>query len=133
MSHLLDANACIDRLRNGPASKVTLRLAAAPAGSVYSCSIVVGKLLFGARRTNRVAASLAAVRTFCTGYVCLPFDGSATEAYADVRAQLASIGRPIGANDLMIAATALANNLTLVTHNTAEFACVPGLQLDDWQ
>jgi tRNA(fMet)-specific endonuclease VapC len=40
---------------------------------------------------------------------------------------------PIGPNDLMIAAIALAHDLTLVTHNTAEFSRVPGLRLDDWE
>jgi predicted nucleic acid-binding protein len=42
-------------------------------------------------------------------------------------------GRPIGPNDLLIAAIACANTLTLVTHNTREFSRVPALQLDDWE
>jgi tRNA(fMet)-specific endonuclease VapC len=42
-------------------------------------------------------------------------------------------GTPIGPNDLVIAATALAHQVTLVTHNAAEFSRVPGLQLEDWQ
>jgi tRNA(fMet)-specific endonuclease VapC len=41
--------------------------------------------------------------------------------------------RPIGPNDLMIAATARAHGLTLVTHNSAEFVRVPGLPLEDWE
>ncbi len=40
---------------------------------------------------------------------------------------------PIGPYDLQIAAIALINNLTLVTHNTSEFGRVPGLSLDDWE
>jgi tRNA(fMet)-specific endonuclease VapC len=40
---------------------------------------------------------------------------------------------PIGGNDMMIAATALAHGLTLVTHNTGEFGRIAGLQLEDWQ
>ena len=39
----------------------------------------------------------------------------------------------IGANDLLIASTALANGLKVVTHNTAEFGRVPGLALEDWE
>jgi tRNA(fMet)-specific endonuclease VapC len=50
-----------------------------------------------------------------------------------VRAHLAGLGTPIGPNDLMIASIALANGLTLVTHNTSEFGRVPGLKLEDWQ
>jgi tRNA(fMet)-specific endonuclease VapC len=42
-------------------------------------------------------------------------------------------GNVIGPNDLMIAAIAQANNLTLVTHNTGEFRRIASLQIDDWQ
>jgi tRNA(fMet)-specific endonuclease VapC len=62
----------------------------------------------------------------------LPFDDAAAEVYGRIRAELASRGTPIGPYDLMIAATALANNLILVTHNTREFARVSGLVLEDW-
>ena len=46
---------------------------------------------------------------------------------------IAKAGTPIGPNDLMIAAIALAHHLTLVTHNTTEFSRVPGLSIEDWQ
>jgi tRNA(fMet)-specific endonuclease VapC len=63
----------------------------------------------------------------------LPFDDAAAEAYGRLRAELARRGTPIGPNDLMIAAIALAHDLTLVTHNTAEFSRVSGLRLEDWE
>ena len=63
----------------------------------------------------------------------LPFDEQAAEECGKVRAHLAGLGQLIGPNDLMIAAIALANGLTVVTHNTAEFSRVPGLLLEDWQ
>jgi predicted nucleic acid-binding protein len=53
--------------------------------------------------------------------------------YGKAREHLASIGMPVGPNDLLIAATALAHGCTLVTHNTQEFSRVPGLLLEDWQ
>lgn len=53
--------------------------------------------------------------------------------YARIRADLAEQGRPIGPNDLMIAATACAHDATLVTHNTGEFGRVTGLRLQDWE
>lgn len=65
--------------------------------------------------------------------VSLPFDDRAAEEYGVVRSHLTGLGTLIGANDLMIAAIALANGLTLVTHNTTEFSRVPGLFLEDWQ
>ena len=59
--------------------------------------------------------------------------GKDAEAYGRIRADLERRGATIGANDLMIAATALANHATLVTHNTAEFSRVPDLAVEDWE
>jgi tRNA(fMet)-specific endonuclease VapC len=63
----------------------------------------------------------------------LPFDDAAAEIYGQVRTALERAGTPISANDLLIAAIALTNQLTLVTHNTAEFYRVPGLVVEDWE
>jgi tRNA(fMet)-specific endonuclease VapC len=63
----------------------------------------------------------------------LPFDDRAAGEYGKLRDHLSRIGQMIGPNDLLIAGIALANGLTLVTHNTVEFSRVPGLPLEDWQ
>jgi tRNA(fMet)-specific endonuclease VapC len=63
----------------------------------------------------------------------LPFGDEAALIGGQVRARLASSETPIGSYDLLIAAIALANNLTLVTHNTREFERVDGLQIEDWE
>jgi tRNA(fMet)-specific endonuclease VapC len=60
------------------------------------------------------------------------FDRRAADAYGRLRAALEAAGTPIGPLDTQIAAHALALGVTLVTHNTREFARVPGLRLDDW-
>jgi tRNA(fMet)-specific endonuclease VapC len=133
VSHLLDSNACIDHLRRGTASKVTAKLFAAPLGSVFLCSVVVGELLFGALRSRQPASTLTQVRAFCAPYVSLAFDDRAADEYSVIRSHLTTLGQLIGPNDLMIAAIALANRLTLVTHNTSEFSRVQGLALEDWQ
>ncbi len=133
MKYLLDTNTCVHYLRYGAGSPVDARLAAATPGDVVLCSVVVAELLFGALRSRDVARNLADVRAFVAGFRSLDFDAQAAEAYAGVRADLAAKGTPIGPNDLLIAAIALANGLTLVTHNTAEFSRVVGLTLEDWQ
>ncbi len=135
MSHLLDTNTVIDYLRRGGASNVTARVAAAQPGSVFICSVVLAELIYGAMRgspTHR-ARNLALIARLRIDFSSLPFDDAAAEEYGNVRAHLAALGTPIGPNDLMIAATALASRFTLVTHNTAEFSRVPGLKLEDWQ
>ncbi len=70
---------------------------------------------------------------FLNRFVSLPFDDTSTLIYGQIRAQLATLGTPIGSYDLQIAAIALANNLTLVTHNTREFSRVAGLRIEDWE
>lgn len=66
------------------------------------------------------------------GIDVLPLDSSAAIEYARIRALLESRGNPIGANDLLIAAHALALNATLVTDNESEFRRVPGLKVENW-
>lgn len=58
---------------------------------------------------------------------------SAALIAGQVRAQLDVLGTPIGSNDLLIAAVTLANNLTLITHNTREFSRIDDLNSEDWE
>ena len=97
------------------------------------CSVVLGELEFGALRSVNPLNALESVRELRERHPTLPFDDSAAEEYARVRADLAAAGTPIGANDLLIAAIALAHGLTLVTHNTREYSRVAGLRIEDWQ
>src|SRR5207237_6651618 len=99
------------------------------------CSVFVAELCFGAVRSGPAnkKCNFALIAQLRQQFASLPFDDRAAEEYGRIRAHLASLGTPIGPNDLMIAAIARANGLTLVTHNTVEFSRVPGLQLEDWQ
>ncbi|MCL4192705.1 MAG: PIN domain-containing protein [Thermoguttaceae bacterium] len=71
--------------------------------------------------------------TFFSRFPSLPFDDRAADFAAQSRADLAASGTPIGPLDLLIAATALAQNLILVTRNTAEFSRINSLRLEDWE
>lgn len=131
MKFLLDTNTCVQYLRYGKKSPVAAKLAAQHPGDIALCAVVVGELLFGALRSKNVAQSLAEVQAFRSGFLSLPFDDAAAKHYAEVRADLAAIGTPIGPADTMIAA--IAHRLTLVMHNTNEFSRVAGLNIEDWQ
>ena len=132
MIYLLDANTWIQHLR-GRNSTITHKLSTLHPGNIRLCSIVRAELLFGALRSAQPIHNRALVEHFCRRFVSLPFDDHAADAYAEIRAHLAATGQLIGPNDLLIAAIALANNLTLVTHNIREFNRVLGLQLEDWE
>jgi tRNA(fMet)-specific endonuclease VapC len=128
---LVDTSICIPLINRSDA-KLADRLLALPPGSVALSSVVRAELEFGARHSTRVAENLERVQTFCRAFPSLPFDDRAASHYGTVRAQLKREGRPIGANDLLIAATALAAEIPLITRNVAEFRRVPGLVVEHW-
>ena len=132
MLYLLDTNVCI-RLLNGTSISVQQRLATTRRSDVAVCSVVKAELFYGAMRSRNPDQTLTRYREFLEPFASLPFDDEAAIAYGQIRADLARKGTPIGPNDLQIAAIALSHNLTLITHNTAEFNRVDGLQLEDWE
>ena len=133
MTHLLDTNVCIMHLRSKGVGPISSRLLQFTSHEVCLCSVVVAELIYGALRSQKVAKNAAEVQVFIGGISSLPFDNDAAQKHAEIRAHLSSLGTPIGPHDALIAAIALANNLTLVTHNTSEFSRIPNLRLEDWQ
>lgn len=132
MSFLLDTNACI-RLLNEKGTPLGRKLASLPRGEVALCSVTKAELYYGAYRSTRREANLRLLRRFFQEFATLPFDEKCEEVYGMIRAQLALAGTPIGPNDLLIAAIALANGFTVVTRNTREFGRVRGLPTEDWE
>ena len=126
---MLDTNIVSDIIRN-PAGPAAQR-ARAVADSVCVSVIVAAELRYGCARKaspqlrRRVEAFLAEVPV-------LPFDVPADSAYGGIRAELEAAGRPIGSNDLLIAAHACAMAATVVTANVGEFRRVPGLNVENW-
>lgn len=129
---LLDTNACIEIL-NGSSPALAARLQATNPAEIRLCSIVKAELVYGARKSARVDANLSLLRRFFAPFVSLPFDDRCAEEAGLIRLDLERSGRPIGPNDLLIAATARAYDLTLVTHNVRELGRVPGLRVEDWE
>jgi tRNA(fMet)-specific endonuclease VapC len=70
---------------------------------------------------------------FISHFPLLVFDLESARRFGEIRADLARLGTPIGPFDMQIAVIALANDFTLVTHNTGEFSRVKGLKLEDWE
>jgi tRNA(fMet)-specific endonuclease VapC len=84
-------------------------------------------------KSKKVESNLEKQHRFVECFESLSFDDEAAEVYSRIRTDLEKIGKPIGPNDLLIAAIAVANDMTLVTHNTGEFCRVKGLKIDDWE
>ncbi len=132
MKYLLDTNAWIEFLRR-PLGSVATRLGAEPVGEVVLCSVARAELLYGIESSSNLRRQLPQLRMLFATFPSLPFDDVAAEEYGRIRVELARLGTQIGPYDLQLAAIALANDLTLVTHNIKEFSRVPGLNFDDWQ
>jgi tRNA(fMet)-specific endonuclease VapC len=100
---------------------------------VRVASVVRAELQFGARNSSRVEANLALLATFLAPFASVPFDDFAADYYGRIRADLHRSGELIGPNDMLIAATALAHDLVLVTRNVKELGRVSGLRWVDWE
>ena len=132
MIYLLDTNTCIRFLRDA-ASPVRQRMAQTSYHDIALCAIVKAELYYGAQRSANPEHAQRMLAEFAAHFGSLPFDDHGAILYGEIRADLTQRGLIIGPNDLFIAATALAHQATLVTHNTREFSRVPGLCLEDWE
>ena len=130
MRYLLDTN-IVSAVVRDPGGTLAERLAAMPRSEFGISIIVACELRYGAarKRSARLSSQLNAV---LEGVDILPLEEQSDRHYGKIRAELERIGRPIGHNDLLIAAHARALGATLVTHNTDEFARVPGLAIENW-
>lgn len=128
--YLLDTNAVSDIIRN-PQGRVARRIAEAGEASICTSIIVAAELRFGAakRQSERLTTQMELVLDRLD---VRPFDAPADAAYGDLRARLEVAGKPIGANDMLIAAHGLALGCTLVTDNERAFARIEGLAVDNW-
>lgn len=129
-SYLLDTN-ILSSLFKQPSGPVAERIRAVGEGAVCTSIIVACELRFGATRRGS-AALLAKVEALLGTLEVLPLNEGVDRRYGELRAALENAGTPIGAMDYLIAAHALALDLTLVTDNAGEFARVPRLAVENW-
>jgi tRNA(fMet)-specific endonuclease VapC len=130
MRYLLDTNIVSDLVRN-PHGRITRRIREIGDAQVCTSIIVAAELRYGAskRGSQRLTAQLDAV---LRALEVLPFEAPADLAYDALRARLERAGRPIGGNDMLIAAQAIALRYTVVTDNEREFARIDGLSCENW-
>jgi tRNA(fMet)-specific endonuclease VapC len=119
-----------DLVRN-PQGKVAAQIADVGEESVCTSIIVAAELRYGAARkgSERLLAQLVSV---LGALEILPFEKPAEITYGDLRARLEAAGKPIGGNDMLIAAHAISLGLTIVTENEREFSRVEGLPFENW-
>jgi tRNA(fMet)-specific endonuclease VapC len=131
IEYLLDSNTVSELVRE-PLGAMRQRAERVGFHRLATSIIVAAEVKFGyirrgsARLTRDIEAFLESVPT-------LPFEAPADWHYGKLRAELERRGTPISANDMLIAAHALALDCTLVTANEREFRRVPGLRVENWR
>jgi tRNA(fMet)-specific endonuclease VapC len=128
--YLLDTN-ILSALVRQPHGPVARRIAHCGEGNICTSIIVAAELRYGAakknslRLTQQLEAILAAIEV-------LPLESPVDAIYGELRSRLERAGESIGANDLLIAAQALALGHTLVTDNEREFSRIRDLHAENW-
>ncbi len=130
MRYLLDTNIVIAAIKGR--SAVVERLENTPLENVVLSPVVLGELEFGAEKSRQIERNRSRLAELAEQLPLAALDAVTSRRYGEIRAHLERLGTPIGANDLWIAAQALALGAILVTDNVAEFVRVPGLKIENW-
>lgn len=132
MKYLLDSNVCVDYL-TGRFPQVTSRIQSVMPEELCLSSIVVAELRYGADKSAKSSRNHGLLNVLTSEIPSRDFDTAAATVYGKVRASLEKLGKPIGPNDMLIAAHALSLGLVLVSDNVGEFKRVKGLKLENWR
>jgi tRNA(fMet)-specific endonuclease VapC len=127
---MLDTNIVSDLVRN-PQGAVMRQIVRVGSENTCISIITTAELRYGCARKGSPKL-LANVEAILGSIHILAFDVPADTEYGGIRAELEAAGKPIGPNDLLIAAHAYTLGAVLVTANTGEFARVRGLAVENW-
>ena len=129
-TYMLDTNIISDLIRN-PQGKAAKRIAGVGEDNICTSIIVAAELRYGCAKSGS-KRRLKAVEALLGEISVLPFDVPADAEYGGIRSELEAAGKPIGSNDLLIAAHAYATGATIVTANIDEFKRIRGLSVENW-
>jgi len=131
MRYLLDTNICIYIIKKKPI-EVIKRFTKVRTGDIAVSNISVAELYYGVCKSSKPNENMIALQEFLSPLEVLDFNKEAAIAYGNLRAGLEAKGTPIGAMDLLIAAQAVSENLTLITNNEKEFRRVVSIKVENW-
>jgi tRNA(fMet)-specific endonuclease VapC len=128
--YMLDTNIISDLIRN-PQGRAAMRIAKAGENNICTSIVVAAELRYGCAKSGSKRL-LKAVEDLLGEIDVLPLDVPADGEYGGIRSELEAAGKPIGSNDLLIAAHAYTIGATIVTANAAEFKRIRGLNVENW-
>jgi tRNA(fMet)-specific endonuclease VapC len=127
---MLDTNICIFTIKNKP--QVVRRIFERYSGQMCVSTVTLMELMYGAEKSADPKRNIEVIDGFVARLAVLDYGHESACHSAQLRAELACVGTPIGPYDLMIAGHARSRGLILVTNNVREFARVDGLRIEDW-
>ncbi len=127
--YLLDTNICIYFLKG--LFNLDSKLKTIGLDNCFISEITVAELKFGAEKSQKVKENQKVSSSFIDQMNILPIYSS-LDVYAKEKTRLQKLGTPIDDFDLLIGATAISNDLTLVTNNTKHFTRLIKIKLEDW-
>lgn len=130
MRYLLDTNILVYAYKN--LGSCRRKLDAQEPQRICICPLNLYELSVGIAKSQQPQALQLFMNDMLQRYTQIAFDNGAASEAARVRGTLERLGTPIGPMDALFVGIALANDLTLVTRNTREFARVPNLAVEDW-
>jgi tRNA(fMet)-specific endonuclease VapC len=128
---MLDTNICIYTIKQKPVEVLNRFREEIPKGLCIS-AITLAELKHGVEKSAKPKQNEMALAQLLVALTVIPFDDLAAVEYGKICADLERKGRKIGTMDMLIAASALSEGMTLVTNNTREFERVSGLSLENW-
>ena len=131
MRVMLDTDTCIYIIKRSP-FHVRERFKGLHPGDVTISAISYCELQSGVACSSRPTLNQAALTRFLAPLDILDFPAAASAVFGSIRAHLRRKGTPIGNDDLLIAAHALHEGITLITNNEREFRRVPDLRVENW-
>ena len=131
MKYLLDTNICIYIIKKQPI-EIIEKFNSFSIGDIGISAITLAELYFGVEKSMHPAKNIKALEEFLLPLIIEDFDYNASVIYGKLRTNLEKKGKLIGSLDMLIAAHALALNVTLVTNNTKEFIRVSNLKIENW-
>ena len=130
MKYVLDTNTLIYYFKGS--GNIANQLLATPPNDIGIPTIVLYELEVGIAKSVRPRKRKAQLQEFISLVNIIPFSYAEAKCAAGIRVKLEKKGSLIGPYDILIAASAMANNNILVTHNQREFQRIRGLKLEDW-
>jgi tRNA(fMet)-specific endonuclease VapC len=131
MRYYLDTNICIYYLK-GKFPRIVEKLLSKHPDDIKIPSIVKAELFYGAEKSQQKDQNLQKIREFLLPFEVKSFGDPESEIYGKIRSELEKSGRVIGPNDLLIAATVIANNGVLITNNEREFERISEIDFENW-